>query len=226
MPNIEKVQQIIGYQFKDINLLVSALTRQSYANEYDCVSYEKQEFLGDAVINCVVCDYLYKNHSNLNVGEYSQIKSTAVSENSLSRIYSKLDLQPFIRLGKSELANSTIITKAGCDVIEAIIGAIYLDGGYISAYAVTKTLLAGEIDRLVLSGNYIDNVTLIKNYCDKHSYKYSFETISETGPDHMKIFEVALIINSNQMSIGSGFSLSDAKQQAAKIAYRMLSELD
>lgn len=215
MSNIAQVEQLIGYKFIDKDLLQKALTRQSYANEYNCDSYEKLEFLGDAVIGCLVSRYLYDKYPELDIGHYSQIKSRVVSETSLSRIYSQLQLQPFVIFGKSEIHNSTTSTKLGSDIIEAIIGAVYLDGGIENAYAMVSKMLFNKIDKLIAEKSFIDSVTQIKNYCDKNSYKYSFEILNQSGKEHNKIFEIALIINGNQVSKANGLSLAVAKQKAA-----------
>lgn len=209
---MNNLQNTIGYHFRDDTLLKEALTHKSYANEkrlnYD---YQRLEFLGDGVLQMVVSDYLIDKYPKFKEGELSKTRAAIVSEKALSQKAKEIGLNQCIRLGKGEImANSCNKSSILCDVIEALIGAIWKDGGYKA--------VKSFIDRFIIQGAEIDNKDYKSRLFELLGNKLSYSIIEESGKDHEKVFTVAAIENSMIIGVGTGSTKKAAEQAAAKEA--------
>ena len=223
----EDIQQKISYTFKNLELLVRALTHKSYTNENRVFSHnERMEFLGDAVLNLVVSEYLMKSCPDLTEGDLSRLRSAIVSEPSLTKVGRSIGLGKYLLLGKGEertggrtkeslLANS----------VEALIGAIYLDSGADDAASFIIHFF-GETLKKNCDGRIThDYKTELQELCqERYRHLPEYRMISETGPDHQKQFEVEMSIRNIVYGHGKGRSKKEAEQRAAKSALLKLFE--
>ena len=220
---LRKLSVTLNVQFTNINLLHQALTHTSYANECKnstITHNERLEFLGDAVLDVVVSEYLFRQLTNLPEGELTKARAVVVCEPSLARCSANLGIGDYLFLGKGE-ASSGGRERASilADAFEAIIGAIYLDSGFDnSARFVLQQLQADLL--VVQRGEYVkDYKTLLQEVVQKNAdSKIIYEIIDESGPDHHKMFKVALLVNGKQLGIGLGKSKKEAEQLAANQA--------
>ncbi len=224
MKNIEEFEEIIGYRFKNKDLLEQALSHSSYANEKKRHggSNERLEFLGDSVLSIVVSDYLYKN-INVPEGDLTKMRASLVCEKSLFVFAKEIHLGEFILLGKGEentggRERPSILS----DAFEAVIAAIYLDGGIEHAAKHILRFMPEDIKRTkkpVLS----DFKTLLQEVVQKNpEEKVEYVLIGEEGPDHNKRFVVEVCLNSQVIGKGKGRSKKEAEQLAAKEALELM----
>ncbi len=228
MNSFEKLERQIGYAFKDKELLRTALTHTSYANEHRTnknsksrtKNNERLEFLGDSVLNLIITTHLFKALGRVSEGEMSRIRSTIVCEKSLRDAAEGFDLKNYLLLGKGEEQTGgrnrdSIIA----DGMEALIGAIYLDSGLASAENFIKKVMTKIID-LALEGKlFKDYKTQYQEMVQRHSdAKIEYLVIREQGPDHNKIFTVKLLLNGESVSMGEGRNKKEAEQNAAREA--------
>ncbi len=214
------LQEKLGYEFAQTDLLRQALTHSSYGNENHLPSYQRLEFLGDSVLGVLVAEYLYHKYPNLPEGELTRRRAALVCEDALVVVAKNLHLGKEISLGRGEKpfgAKPSILA----DVVEAILAAVYLDGGMSAA--------RDMVDRLVLplEGKESVSSTDYKSALQEHLQKdgaqqISYELVSSSGPDHLKEFQVAVVVNGVSKGRGTGKSKKEAEQQAAKIAYLSL----
>ncbi|WP_233275075.1 ribonuclease III [Borrelia anserina] len=216
--------------FNDINLLNMSLSHSSYANEFDqrYVNNERLEFLGDSVLNLIITDYLYKFYPGKSEGELSKARSYIVSEESLSSIAREIGLGEYILLGKGEESNDGRNKKGIlADAIEAFVGALYLDGGFLKASAFVVELFEVHIRLMFNRGDFKDYKSLLQEYIQK-KYKISpsYRLAQELGPDHNKVFCVELYVNDKFVSNGKGKSKKEAEMIAAEMALKNISNID
>lgn len=224
---MKELENIIGYNFKNTELLKTALTHSSYANEYKCKSYERLEFLGDSVLSIIISEYLFDEMKSTSEGELSRIRASLVCEESLSSIARDLNFGKFILLGNGEeKAGSRNRNSILCDIFEAILAAIYLDGGMQIAKDYVMRIMSHKLNTNLYNKSIKDYKSRLqeriqRKYHDKTKIIYTIT--KESGPEHKKNFYVDLIVNGKKVSSGVGMSKKEAEQEAAKIA---LSELD
>ena len=208
--------QTIGYDFKDISLLEVALTHSSYANEQKkgmCVDNERMEFLGDAVLELSSSDYIYKNHSEMAEGKMTRLRASIVCEPTLALCARAIKLDTFIRLGKGEeLTGGRSRDSIVSDACEAVIGAIYLDGGFANAKEFIDRFILNDIENKQL---FYDSKTILQELIQGRHEQLSYELIDESGPDHDKQFTVAVLVDGERVSEGEGHTKKAAEQQAA-----------
>ena len=231
MNHIEDLSQLethLDYTFGDRSFLATALMHSSYVNEQgDAIleDNERLEFLGDAVLNLVVGDALMHNFPELNEGNLSRMRSNLVNETQLAEIARQLELGQFIRLGKGESqTNGRDKNSILSDVLEAVIAAVYLDGGFDAAYRLIsrhfKSLLCGSRPSRLNS----DSKSLLQEYSQVHLKEIPrYRVVSEMGPDHDKTFQVCLKTRDIE-TMGYGKSKKAAEQDAARIALDLLKE--
>ncbi len=222
--NFNKVEQILGYKFRNKNLLRQALTHSSYSNErnmHKLYNNERLEFLGDAVLELVSSEYLFKKHKNLPEGELTRLRATYVCERSLSFCAKQLKLGNYLLLGKGEAAtggrNRDSILS---DALEAIIGAIFLDGDFTSA---KEFVIKGVLEIIESKEFFSDSKTILQEIVQSNqvnSIKYTL--IKEEGPDHNKTFTVSVSIKDKELGLGSGRTKKAAEQAAAYQAIKRL----
>lgn len=220
----EKLESNIGYCFKDKDLLINALTHTSYANEHKhkgMKDNERLEFLGDAVLELVSSEYLYKNMKDMPEGKMTKLRASLVCEPTLAMDAREIDLEDFIYLGKGEdetggRKRDSIVS----DAFEALIGAIFLDGGIEEAkYFILKFAL-NDIEKKKL---FYDSKTVLQERVNSvKNGNLVYEIIKEWGPDHNKTYEAAVKLNGKIIGKGQGHTKKAAEQQAAFDALKTL----
>ena len=223
--NLEKLESIIDYKFKDKSLIELALTHKSYAyentTESEKIYNERIEFLGDAILEHVISSMLYKDPSNLSEGKMSKMRAEMVCEVSLSSAMKRYDLEDFIKLGKGEIKTDGRHKDAIiADAFESIVGAIYLDSGYEDAKKFIFKILDKEISE-VMNGKNVneDYKTNLQEELQKNgTVKIEYNLLNESGPDHDKTFNVEVLLNGKKIGEGYGKNKKQAEQSAAKNA--------
>ena len=223
---MEALEEKLGYQFTDRSLLENALTHSSYANENrsrGVQSNERLEFLGDSVLGMVTADYLYRAHPNLPEGDLTRTRAALVCEESLVEVAQRLDLGAYLRLGKGEEAGGgrerpSIVA----DAVEAVLAAVYLDGGIGSARKLIQRFILDKEEEKSASRDY---KTALQELVQRESGRVlGYKLIGAQGPDHAKIFSVEVDLNGVPIGQGQGRSKKEAEQNAAKAAIEKLTE--
>lgn len=223
--NLNELEETIGYTFKDKLYIKTAVTHSSYANEskYGDKSNERLEFLGDSVLSIVVSDYIFKNCPNYPEGDLSKLRAALVCEKTLSRFAKKIHLGEFLKLSHGEeniRGNERPSILA--DAFEALIAAIYLDGGMEQAAKFIMEFVKPEIDS-PRSFSFKDYKTTLQEIIQKNpEEKITYVLVGESGPDHDKHFTVEVRLNSNKIGKGGGRSKKEAEQQAAREALELM----
>ncbi len=218
---MKRLEEAIGYTFRDISLLENALSHSSYANERfhnSLKSNERLEFLGDSVMGMVVAEYLYRTYPGRPEGELSRMRADMVCETSLAAIATKLCLGEHLLLGHGEaISGGNKRASILADAVESVIAAIYLDGGFTPAKAF--------IERFVLTGatteqpRNMDYKTALQELIQqKKGQVITYQLVSESGPDHNKQFVVQVSVNNQVVGEGMGSSKKRAEQDAARAA--------
>ena len=217
---LETIEENIGYKFKKKQLLENALTHTSYAYEHNVKSNEKLEFLGDSILEYVSSEYIYQNYKELKEGEMTKVRATVVCEKSLHKIAQKHNFSEFLKLGKSEIQTGGNKKPAiMADSVEAVIAAIYLDGGIEPAKKFIIENLKEEIEIATKNVGIKDYKTVLQEKLQEHGeVKIEYKIIKETGPDHDKRFEAEVELNGERLATGIGKSKKEAQMQAAKKA--------
>lgn len=224
---LNNFQKKISYAFKKPEILQESLTHKSYVNENPdqyLKDNERLEFLGDSVLSLSISTFLIINFPNLSEGDLSRFKSIIVSEPALSRIAASLDIGQFLLLGRGEehtggRNKESLLANA----LEAIIAAIYLDGGFYPADEFIKLNFTEELTVIVRDEISVDYKTDLQEYCQAKSLPLPvYRVLKESGPDHKKIFEIELIIDGAVYGTGSGKNKKEAEQKAAKEALNIL----
>lgn len=214
---LKKTQEIIGYQFENVNLLKQALTHSSFANEQKInklKNYERLEFLGDAVLELISSDFLFKENPGMPEGKLTKLRASMVCEPALAYCARDIKLQEFILLGKGEEATGgrsrdSIVS----DVMEAVIGAIYLDGGIEEAKQYIYRFILTDLENKIL---FLDSKTILQEEVQKKNVGVlHYELIGESGPDHDKQFSVEAYLGDKLIGSGVGRTKKAAEQQAA-----------
>lgn len=222
--NMEQFEQIIGYTFKNKELLKTALTHSSFANEQggDVKYNERLEFLGDSVLGIITAEYLFKNHQDFPEGELTKVRSALVCEKALFQFASEIHLGEYLYLGKGEQrTGGKNRPSILADAFEALIAAIYLDGGMKKAKEfVLRFITAAQAEAIEINTDYKTKLQEIIQKNPEERIEYAI--IGETGPDHDKRFVVAVKLNSNIIGQGEGKSKKKAEQLAAKEALRLM----
>ena len=223
--NLEEFQGKIRYYFNDKELLIEALSHSSYANEKrkGRNSNERLEFLGDSVLSIVVSQYLFEHFTHLPEGELTKIRASLVCEKSLYEFAKQIDLGEHILLGKGE-ENTGGRERVSilADAFEAVIAAVFLDGGLEAAKRHILKFIPKDIDdRKPVS--FSDHKTILQEIIQKNpEEKVEYKLVGQSGPDHNKAFKVQVRLNSNVIGTGSGRSKKEAEQMAAKEALELM----
>lgn len=227
--NAFQIEAKLGYQFSETTLLALAFVHCSYINEHREVANhnERLEFLGDSVLGLLVADFLYKRFPDLPEGELSTLRSRLVDSNTCMNFVIKLDVHRYLLLGRGEKLNDGRGRESILgDLFEAIMGAIYLDGGIEAARKFLFDHFTNEIHAII--DKPLSNwKAIFQDFCQK-SYqqppKYTVQ--SEIGPDHSKIFKIVVEVNGQEQGVGQGGSKKEAQQDAAHDALKRLKLAD
>jgi len=214
---IDELEKKIGYQFRDRALLKQALTHSSYANEQKInklKDYERLEFLGDAVLELVSSDFLFHENPQMPEGKLTKLRSSMVCEPALAYCAKDLELGKYMLLGRGEEAtggrNRDSITS---DAMEAVIGALYLDGGFAIAHDFIHRFVLSDLENKIL---FYDSKTVLQEMIQSDSTsQFQYELKGEEGPDHNKEFLVDAKLNGKVIGTGRGRTKKAAEQQAA-----------
>ena len=220
---LEELEEALGYSFRDRALLQLALTHTSYANEHrkeGVHDNERLEFLGDAVLETISSEYLYRKFPEEPEGSMSKMRASMVCEPTLALCARRIGLENHLRLGRGEIKTGgghrdSIIS----DALESVIGAIFLDSGYASAEAFVQRHILGEVDRSEL---FVDSKTLLQEMVQGFGGELEYVLTGEEGPDHAKRFTVDAVIGGRAEGSGEGPTKKAAEQQAARMAIKKI----
>lgn len=215
------------YQFRDTGLLTTAMTHSSYANEHrdqHIQNNERLEFLGDSILGLVSADYVYHRYPHLPEGQLTKLRAAVVCEKTLYEVAKELGLDQLLLLGRGEEnGGGRKRPSILADSVEALIGAIYLDGGLEPARAFILSFLPAKVDLAEAGGAFRDYKTALQEIVQKNRQEtLSYHLSGESGPDHDKRFTVQVLLNSNIFAEGTGRSKKEAEQMAAKAALELM----
>ncbi len=221
---LKKFEKIVNYKFKNIEILEKSLTHSSYSNEdkyYTKVNNERLEFLGDAVLSIVVSRFIFDEFPEYPEGELTKLRSQVVCEDTLSIVATNLNVGEFLLLGKGEESSGGRERKSIlADAVEAIIAAIYIDGGYKEAQKFVLENITQYI-KIAVKGKIIsDYKSFLQEYYQRKNQvcKIRYVVTKEEGPDHEKMFHVNVLVNKVVVGTGAGKSKKIAEQDAARKA--------
>ncbi len=219
--NFSKFEEKAGVTFKDKNLLKQAFTHRSYINENKNVRLahnERLEFLGDAVLELIVTDFLYATYPDRPEGELTTYRSALVNAITLSEVASNLTMNDFLLLSKGEAKDTGRARQyILANTFEAVIGAIYLDQGYENAKTFIERHIFVFADKMITRGNLVDAKSMFQEKAqEKTGITPSYKLVRDSGPDHDKSFTVAVLIGKDQIAVGEGKSKQEAEQNAAQ----------
>lgn len=219
---LENFENEIEYKFKNIELLKTAFTHTSYANEKKIQSNEKLEFLGDSILEFVVSNYLYRNYPKLKEGEMTKVRATVVCEESLYQVALKYHFDKLLILGKSEkLSGGNHKPAMLADSVEAVIAALYMDSGLEETEKFILENLKEAINKASKNVGQKDYKTVLQEKLQKHgSVKIEYEIIKEEGPDHDKTFVAEVSCNGKVLATGKGSTKKHAEMEAARVALK------
>ena len=230
MDNEERLAHLeekLGYRFRDRSLLVQALSHASYVNEAASpatASNERMEFLGDSVLGLVITRYLYDHYPDCPEGEMTLMRSVLVSEGALARVARRLDLGRCLYLGKGEAASGGRDRRSNLsNAVEALLAAVYLDGGLDEAARVTRAVFSEELERVEHRSYRPNYKNLLQNHSqEKGGVVPTYVLVSSSGPQHDRRFEMEVRIGDRPLGRGTGRSKKEAEQEAARAALNSL----
>jgi len=212
---LRQIKQITGHQFSDRALLLNALTHASCV-ENRLLSNERLEFLGDAILSLVICRVLFEKFSNYLEGDLTKVKSMLVSRDTCARLCTKLGLNKFLRVGKGMVSSRALSGSLAAGVFEAIIAAIYVDGGYDAASDFILRNFGPLIDQTDAEQAHGNFKSLLQQYSqDKFNTTPAYVLLDEKGPDHDKCFELEVVIEQRHFQSAWGSNKKEAEQKAA-----------
>ncbi|MDY4129544.1 ribonuclease III [Peptostreptococcus anaerobius] len=220
-------EKIINYDFKNKELLQIALTHSSFANEHKCFLYnERLEFLGDSVLGLVVSDYIFNVKKNFPEGKLTKIRATVVCEESLSKVAKQINIGNYLFLGKGEkISGGRNRISILADAIEAVIAAIYIDGGYECAKEFILFYLRDTIHNTIDGNIFRDYKTILQEIIQSKNEKLTYKLVDEKGPDHNKEFEMQVRSGGDVLGEGKGKNKKEAEKEAAKNALIKMGQL-
>ncbi len=222
--NIADFEKGIGYSFKNKKLINDALTHTSYANENQTRSYERLEFLGDAIVDFIVGEYLFLNYPELSEGDMSRARAALVCEEALAQLAKKARIGEYMRLGHgAEHAGDRARPSILADMFEAHIAAIYLDSGFDTAKKYLIKCYGKSIDVTVKEGHYIDYKTLLQEKLQSHgACNIEYKIMEASGPVHRCNFKINVYADGKLLGSGNAFSKKEAQRLAAADALRKM----
>ena len=219
---LRQIEQIIGYEFSDKDLLVKAFTHSS-AVDNRLLSNERMEFFGDSVLAVVICQALFDNFTNYLEGDLTKIKSKLVSRETCAQISGQLGLQKFLKVGKGMVSNRALSGSLAAGVLETIIAAIHIDGGFEAARDFILRIYGPLIKQSDAEQDHGNFKSLLQQYSqEQYTATPSYVLLDEKGPDHNKCFELEVVIEDRHFPSAWGSNKKEAEQKAA---YNALVEL-
>lgn len=223
---LRQIEQIVEHKFSDKNLLAEALTHSSAVDDR-LQSNERLEFLGDSVLALVICQALFERFSNYLEGDLTKIKSKLVSRETCAQISGQLGLPQFLKLGKGMISNRALSGSLAAGVLETIIAAIYLDGGFEAARDFILRVFGPLIEQADAEESQGNFKSLLQQYAQEHfNATPSYLLLDEKGPDHNKCFELGVVITDRHFPSAWGVNKKEAEQKAAFNALVELGVLD
>jgi ribonuclease-3 len=223
---LRQIEQIIGYNFSDKNLLVKAFTHSSAVDDR-LMSNERLEFLGDSVLALVVCQALFDNFTNYLEGDLTKIKSKLVSRETCAQISGQLGLQKYLKVGKGMVSNRALSGSLAAGVLETIIAAIYIDGGFEAARDFILRIYGSLIEQADAEQTHGNYKSLLQQYSqEQFNATPSYMLLDEKGPDHNKCFELEVVIEDRHFPSAWGTNKKEAEQKAASNALVELGVLE
>jgi len=223
---LDHLQSALDYRFRNPTTLVASLVHRSYHAGENGVqgSNERMEFLGDSVLSLVVNDYLYSNYPKKNEGDLTKIKSVIVSKQILAHLAKRIDLGSYVLVSENaQKAGVSEMDSVLADTLEAVFGAVFIDGGFEASKKCILRVLPENITEIVYQEDTINYKSLLQEYIQAlHKIPPRYRVNSTTGPDHDKEFEVEVVVRGNLLGRGSGKTKKHAEQEAAREAYRRL----
>lgn len=221
--DLNALQMILEVSFKDTNLLLSAITHRSYLNEHRDATWEhneRLEFLGDAVLELIVTDFLFSTYADKPEGELTAIRAALVNTVSLSAASEQLGVNQYLLMSKGEAKDEGRARQyILANVFEACIGAIYLDQGYAEAREFIARRLFGHTEEIIKKRLWQDAKSRFQELAQEHaSITPTYETVSQEGPDHDRVFTIGVYLRREKIAEGKGRSKQEAEQQAAQAA--------
>ena len=225
---LDELEKEIGYVFQNRAVLKQALTHSSYANEQKIRKngdYERLEFLGDAVLELISSEFLFKEHPDMTEGKLTKLRSSLVCEPALAQCAKEINLGSYMLLGKGEESTGGRYRESiTSDVMEALIGALYLDGGFQAARNFICKYILSDIEKRIL---FYDSKTVLQEIIQtRPNQKLVYELINEIGPDHNKEFVVEALLNGKKIGLGQGKTKKAAEQKAAYEAILAIRETE
>ena len=212
----------LDYTFNDIKLLETALTHPSYGGDHHVPHYQRLEFLGDAVLELAISRYLYFEFPHVDEGKLTRIRAGLVREETLCRAARRLELGRYIRLSVGEdRSGGREKPSILCDVMEAVVAAVYLDGGFDSAVAVIRKALAEDLHPRMLE-DHLDAKSRLQEVLQRDGDMPVYDFVSMEGPPHAPLFRYRVTLNGSEIGAGEGGSKQNAQQEAARDALRKL----
>lgn len=222
MKNFLSLEKIIGIKFKDLSFLKQSVVHRSYLNEhpeFELHHNERLEFLGDAVLEIIVTEFLYKHYPKTPEGDLTNWRASLVNSKILAEVAQEIDLEKYLYLSKGEAkdkrskARQYILANA----VEALIGAIYLDQGIKAASKFVNSKIISRLDNILSNKLYLDPKSKFQEKAQEmHKFTPYYKVLNESGPDHVKVFEVGLYLGDELIAKGKGSSKQEAQVEAAK----------
>ncbi len=218
--DLKELEEKLQYSFKDKSILVQAMTHSSFSNEKKVNKpphYERIEFFGDAILECIVSEFLYKENPSMTEGELTRLRASLVCEFTLSSCANELKLGEFVRLSRGEeLTGGRTRNSILCDLFESLLGAIYLDGGMEPAKRYVYKFLLNDIEHKTL---FYDSKSHLQELVQQEEMgELSYELTATNGPDHHREFVTDVLIGGRVFATGKGSSIKGAEQMAAYAA--------
>ena len=223
-PRLDLFQKRINYKFKNLNLLKSALTHTSISNETSTFSFERMEFMGDAIVGFIASELLFTQFPNFSEGELSKLKSKIVSRKYMVIIARKLELGEFMLLSSEAVASGgKKLESTLANAMESLICAIYIDSDLSTVKKFITNILLKNYQKYISLEELINYKSILQEYTQSHYQSVpSYRIIKEEGPEHDKVFTLQVKINNKIMGIGTGKNKKSAQQDAAKKACKKL----
>ncbi|MBQ8873096.1 MAG: ribonuclease III [Clostridia bacterium] len=213
--DFDKIESILQYKFKNKNIAYQAFVHSSFANAEGIEDNERMEFFGDSVLELLSSEYLYDKYPDCDAGQLSKMRAKIVSADGLRPVMERLDILKYLQVSEGASKIRKLSKKIEANLYEAILCAIYLDGGLEAARQFVLRTLSESMDQAI---NLIkkDYKTILQEFCQQKKWSVNYQFVDKTGPDNNPLFKYALYIDGKYVSEGQGSTIKQAEQNAAK----------